>query len=99
MTFSIYLEKFNKYFLQKYKINTLSKINNGKCDIWAEEVNKKFPQTQFMTTPEYYLYNCRWAVGHCWLKYRGKHYDSEATHGVKNWKNLPIFKRARETLI
>jgi len=32
-------------------------------------------------------------AGHVWIYYNGKHYDAEASHGVDDWKDLPIFKK------
>lgn len=34
--------------------------------------------------------------GHVWIFHKGKHYDSERPDGVKNFFNLPIFKRTIE---
>ncbi|MCK4665996.1 hypothetical protein KAU33_04560 [Candidatus Dependentiae bacterium] len=36
--------------------------------------------------------------GHVWIFHKGKHYDAEAPDGVKNFFNLPIFKRAVERI-
>jgi hypothetical protein len=33
---------------------------------------------------------------HYWVQYRGKHYDAEQPAGVKDWLNLPIFRRMRK---
>lgn len=32
-------------------------------------------------------------VGHYWVEYRGRHYDSDAPQGVEGWWELPIFRR------
>ena len=34
--------------------------------------------------------------GHVWIFHKGKHYDAERPDGVKNFFNLPIFKRTIE---
>lgn len=29
---------------------------------------------------------------HCFIRYRGKYYDSETPEGVRDWQKLPIFQ-------
>lgn len=36
---------------------------------------------------------------HVWIFHKGKHYDAEKPEGVKNFFNLPIFKRSIEKQI
>jgi hypothetical protein len=36
--------------------------------------------------------------GHCWVMFEGRHYDSETSHGVKNFFELPFFQRAHKNL-
>jgi len=85
------LRNFTYKFLKKYNLKSIYDINNGYCDDWATEVNKIYPKAEILGTPDYYFLNFDWAVGHFWIKYKGKHYDAENLKGVKNWKNLLIF--------
>src|SRR5207248_5229296 len=32
---------------------------------------------------------------HAWVFFRGRHYDAECPDGVTDWRDLPVFKRAR----
>jgi hypothetical protein len=32
---------------------------------------------------------------HAWVFYHGKHYDAECPRGVRDWRDLPVFRRAR----
>jgi hypothetical protein len=32
---------------------------------------------------------------HAWVFIRGRHYDAETPRGVRDWKDLPVFRRAR----
>jgi hypothetical protein len=32
---------------------------------------------------------------HAWLFYGGRHYDAECPRGVRDWRHLPVFRRAR----
>jgi len=36
--------------------------------------------------------------GHVWIYHKDRHYDAEAPDGVKNFLNLPIFKRKIEKM-
>jgi hypothetical protein len=33
--------------------------------------------------------------GHAWVFFHGRHFDAECPQGVRNWRNLPVFRRAR----
>ena len=35
--------------------------------------------------------------GHFWIEVEGRCYDAEAPEGVEDWKDLPIFQRARKS--
>jgi len=95
MKITYILKDFTRKFLKKNKLKTEYDINNGNCDDWATEVNKIIPLTKILGTPDYYFIKYDWAVGHFWIKYKGKHYDAENINGVKNWKDLKIFKKLR----
>lgn len=89
------LNDFTWRFLIKYNLIYPYDINNGYCDDWATEVIKIIPKAEILATPDYYFLNYNWAVGHFWIKYKGKHYDAANPKGVRNWKDLLIFKNAR----
>ena len=70
-------------------------INTGSCMIFAGELKKRFSsgkklwgddcRSMFKTNVP------RW--GHCFFKYRGKFYDSEAKNGKLYPDDLPYYKR------
>ena len=93
---SIFLRDFTYKFLKKNNLISAYDINNGLCDDWATKVNEILPETEILGTPDYYFMNYEWAIGHYWIKYKGKHYDAETLKGAKNWKNLLIFKNKRK---
>jgi hypothetical protein len=33
------------------------------------------------------------AVGHVWVKYRGRYYDAETPNGVADWREIPHIQR------
>ena len=33
---------------------------------------------------------------HAWVFFNGKHYDAESPEGKKDWRQLPVFRRAEE---
>ena len=93
--FEAVIKDFTWRFLIKNNLISEFDINNGLCDDWATGINKLFPKSIIFATPDYYFEKYDWAVGHYWIKYKGKHYDAENLSGVKNWKNLLIFKDKR----
>jgi len=36
---------------------------------------------------------------HVWVCFRGKHYDAETPYGVRNWSELPIYKKMFDSLM
>lgn len=79
--------------LKEYNLKSPHDINNGQCDIWASRVAKRVPEAEEMDTPTKEWNNTKWAVGHVWIVIDGVHYDCETVKGVKNWRNLKIFKK------
>jgi len=77
-------------FLKEYK--TPYEINDGACEDFMQCVIEKVPKASDRSSEsvdgEYTL-----LPGHVWIFYRGKHYDAETINGVKNWKDLPVFKK------
>lgn len=78
-------------------VESAESINRGACMDWAEELAHTLGENGY--TPEL------WAVDtpdgdmiHVWVYVNetGRHYDSEATAGVDDWRDLPIMKRVRE---
>ena len=68
-------------------------INNGQCEYFSMEVIKRMDGYSDCLTEvctENFVEFGELA-GHCWILYKGKHYDAESPQGVKNWKQLPIF--------
>lgn len=99
------IKKLANEFRKEHKCS-LFDINNGLCDDFAEElvkrtggaivgmghsnlIRKTIKQTEhgpttFWSEPD--------LPGHVWVFWKGKHYDAENPMGVKNWKDLKIFK-------
>jgi hypothetical protein len=57
--------------------STLSLINSGRCYDFAYYAYRLFPNVKLWTT-DY----------HAWVEARGKHWDSETSHGVKDYMKL-----------
>lgn len=55
-----------------------SRINEGNCMRWAYTAYFMFPKVQLWDN-----------VGHAFIKYQGKFYDSEALEGVDDVRDLP----------
>lgn len=66
-------------------------INNGYCDVLADEIEYKIPGAESVCT-ENFTDSGKYP-GHIWIYYKGRHYDAESPEGVKDWKELPIFKK------
>jgi hypothetical protein len=79
-------------------------INNGLCDNFASDLVEKTGGAMVGVGHSDLLKKTKidggkgisWSEpdipGHVWLFWNGKHYDAEAPLGVKNWKDLPVFK-------
>lgn len=63
-------------------------INEGWCADFAHKVGEKVPGSSIRCDEDFGR-----EYTHTFLKYRGRYYDAEAPLGVKNWKQLPYFKR------
>jgi hypothetical protein len=76
--------------LRNTKFNALSgsDINLGSCIYFASELLKRTGGTVWETLGG--------SQHHVWVEHKGRHYDAEALKGVKNWWDLPIFKRYRK---
>lgn len=74
---------------------TPAEINSGNCDEAAEFVAAKLGDGAVPTYTEDNSEDDD-LPGHCWVKWRGKHYDAEAPAGVTDWRDLPIFSRPRK---
>lgn len=71
-------------------------INNGNCSIVVGLVTDRVEEAEERVTGHMYAHDPPYPseyTGHCWIYYKGKHYDAEEPEGVENWKNLPIFNR------
>ena len=75
--------------LEKYlsEGETSKSINDGLCCYFREDVINLKGNLKIKS---------RIKVDHEFLLYRGRYYDSETLKGVKDWKNLPFYKRLEE---
>ncbi len=105
MTYKRPLEKFNKRLALRWdrflmyqacrltsdiKFRGLSarNINSGQCFEWATIVFDKIAGSKIAGQ------NIR-GCGHTWIEYKGRLYDAEVPNGVRNWKDLPFWKRLK----
>lgn len=71
-------------------------VNNGLCEEFQQAVIESagldgwFAECVTENYPDF----ADELPGHCWVRFRGRHYDAEAPQGVNNFLELPIFKRA-----
>lgn len=68
-------------------------INNGQCEDFASKIVSKVEGSSDVCTENFVEFGL--LPGHVWILFEGKHYDAEAPHGVKDFSDLPIFKRYR----
>jgi len=68
-----------------------TEINRGQCEDFMIDLMQRLPDGAIERTVPF----DSGLPGHYWVEYQGKHYDSEAPEGVKDWKDLPIFRRSR----
>lgn len=92
------MKKISKIILETIKKFKLSPkdINSGLCEDFALIVVKKmggYKENLYELCTEDFV-DFGELSGHVWIYYNGKHYDSECVNGVKNWKDLPFFKRS-----
>jgi hypothetical protein len=65
------------------EFDSLRDINSGKCFTLARRVSKELD----------YVNRVKLKTGdHCWLEYKGKHYDAESPNGVSDPLELEFFK-------
>lgn len=87
---NITIAKAIQIALQEFGM-TPAEINTGYCDIFAQRVIEIMGgYSNFLeddATPDDNL------PSHYWVVYKGKCYDSECVGGVKDWHDLPIFKK------
>lgn len=70
-------------------------INNGLCEDFAKEIIDKmggYSDILYDVCTENFV-EFGELSGHVWIYYKRKHYDAECPQGVKNWRELPIFKK------
>ncbi len=68
-----------------------TEINSGQCEEFMMDLIQRLPDDAIERTVPF---DSHWP-GHYWVEYQGRHYDTEAPEGVKDWKDLPIFRRSR----
>lgn len=85
------LKKATNKVKENFELKTAYEINDGYCEYWAQEVMEMVPSAIDHGTPEEFD-----GPGHVWVEIDGKHYDAETPFGVKDWKDLAIFKKSNE---
>lgn len=77
-----------------FNINSVSDINNGKCSQFAKSVKDSMGRPKDLRILSYgYNSSGYRSNAHKWIYYNNEHYDAECPEGVKEPKNLPIFRR------
>ena len=91
------IQKINAIF--NAKGITPHAINNGLCEDFAmmviEQMGGYSSELEEVATESFDGAND--LPGHVWIYYQDKFYDAECPQGVKDWRELPIFKRLRGT--
>jgi hypothetical protein len=78
-------------WIENYTVEDINEINNGMCDMFADEVHKNFKgNASIIYTPD-----DKDLPGHAWICFEGRHYDSDSPEGVDDWQDLWIFKNYR----
>jgi len=74
---------------------TPAEINHGYCADFAHAIWEKFGRdyNKITFTDTVDAGGEEESIGwHVWIIYQGKHYDAACPDGVKDWKDLPIWK-------
>lgn len=85
-------------------------LNCGWCVELVDELEQRFPTGMSCDTADAVLNPLDhrrlyltlheslglYAEDHAWFYLQGLHFDAEAPHGVRDWRELPIFRRARQ---
>ncbi len=90
----IILSLIDEYKNEIHSINKPSDINSGLCDVFAVDVIDRmggYSDNLFEMCTEH-LDKSDHLPGHVWIRYKGRHYDSEHPMGVNEPKELNIFK-------
>lgn len=92
------LQEVTEKMIKDLNLKSPYDINNGHCEEWANAVLKHipYPKAIDMGTPEKEWNEEDWAVGHVWIVINGINYDAETMEGVKDWRDLKIFKNNRQ---
>ncbi len=89
------LKQTEKEAKQNYDVDwdelTPEMCNQGFCDDFANNLRKLYPGAELWQT--YTSANPNMAVGHVWVKYKGRYYDAETPNGVSDWKDIPHIRR------
>ena len=80
-----------KKTMKENAVTTPFQINDGYCEEWALNVEDAIPGAIEHDTPEDFT-----GPGHVWVEIDGKHYDAETLQGVKDWKDLAVFRKSKE---
>ena len=89
LTFQQLLVNLRDNYLNWYRLETISEINNGYCWDFANDIWNYFPHQCQMLDDGMFDYQ----YSHTFLKHNDLYYDAEEVEGVKNWLDLPLFHR------
>jgi hypothetical protein len=94
-------------FLDDADVTSYPDINSGLCADFADSIWRKFPQVDvlgiyelsdleaFPTDDPMIIEAMTFeAVGHSFVHYKGKYFDSECPNGVNGPYDLPVIRRA-----
>lgn len=79
-------------------------INSGECDNFAQEIISRLKYGYAMETvsadeedydddPDEFDEDLTQVPDHAFVQIGDRYYDAEAPHGVKNWWELPVYRR------
>ncbi len=89
MKYKLKLKKITKLLMEHRKYKEPEDINYGDCWIWAVIANKVIKHSKLYES----INSC---LGHAFIKIGQCYFDSEEHFGVKNWMDLPFFKREND---
>lgn len=75
---------------QSYRC-TPEEINQGECDVFADEIVEEYPEATWVNNLEFAAQNG--ISEHVWVECGGTYYDAEVPGGVSDWRELPFFRR------
>ena len=81
----------------KFKDFEPSEINHGNCEDFALELTTLIPEADMYWAEDWFevdMFSVRdsMSLGHCFVVFKGRFYDSERPEGVDNPLDLPFFQ-------